>query len=408
MREQNSSLLWGTVGFSGIGGYQEKMVSELLESGITVRKIKFSEGCVSGQVSPLDYPTVARTAVKNGVRIRSGKRRGLYFTLRKYKTRVGLYIGFLIFVFVISLWQTRVQDISVTGDVTRNQALQILSECGITEGAPIGNLNMSRAEHRLMLEVEDCAWADVSCEGFRVNVQVQKGVPKPEMESNIPCNIVASRPAKIVRQIVRNGSSVVGNGSGVNTGDMLVTGTMFDREKHILIVHADAEIIGEFTETREFYVPYTEQIKSAEGAKKTFKYLILGDDEYPLFWGKSRAENSLYTEETRIVTLFGNDTPMKIKTGIYTEYVEKTLTRSPENAVAELQRQRDNYADNFYADYEVVSVEESYFPDEDGVRLVVTYTLQGNIAVPVEIEADLDSEIQPEIPNENSESQPES
>lgn len=407
MREQNSSLIWGTVSFSGIGGYQEKMISDLLESGITIRKICFSEGSVSGQVSPIDYPTVARTAMKNGVRIRAGKRRGLYFTLRKYKTRVGLYAGFLAFVLVISLWQTRVQDISVTGDVTRNQALQILSECGITEGAPIGKLNMSLAEHRLMLEVEDCAWADVSCEGFRVNVQVQRGVPKPEMESKIPCNIVASRPARIVRQIVRNGSSVIGNGSGVRAGDMLVTGTVFDREKHILLVHADAEIIGEFTETREFYVPYTEQIKSAEGTKKTFKYLILGDDEYPLFLGKKGAENSLYTEETSIVTLFGQDTPMKIKTGTYTEYIEKTLTRSPENAVAELKKRRDDYAENFYADYEVISAEESYFPDENGVRLVVTYTLQGNIAVPVEIESNLNSEIQPEIPEENSGSQSE-
>lgn len=409
MRQESTSLLWGYVCFSGIGGYQEKMISDLLENGITVRKIRFSEGSVSGQVSPLDYPTVARTAIKYGVRIRSGKRRGLYFTLRRYKKRVGLYAGFLAFVFVISLWQTRVQDISITGDVTRNQALQILSECGITEGAPIGNLNMSLAEHRLMLEVEDCAWADVSCEGFRVNVQVQKGIPKPEIESKTPCNIVASRPARIVRQIVRNGSSVVGNGSGVRAGDMLVTGTVFDREKHILFVHADAEIIGEFTETREFYVPYTEQVKSAEGAKKTFKYLVLGDNEYPLFWGKAGAENSLYTEETSIVTLFGHDTPTKIKTGIYTEYVEKTLTRSPENAVTELQKQRDNYAENFYMDYEVISVDESYFPDENGVRLVVTYTLQGNIAVPMEIETDLNSESQPEDspkdPNENSETQ---
>lgn len=410
MHEQNSSLLWGTVSFSGIGGYQEEMVSALFEEDITVRKITFRDGTLSGQVSPLDYPRVARIALENGVRIRAGKRCGIYFALRKYKTRIGLYAGFLAFIFVIALWQTRVQDISVTGDVSRSQVLQILENCGITEGASVSNLNMSRAEQQLMLNIENCAWADVSCEGFRVNVQVQKGVPKPEIESKTPCNIIASRPAKIVRQIVRNGSSVVGNGSGVNTGDMLVTGTVFDLEKHVLMVHADAEIIGEFTETREFYVPYTEQIKSAEGAKKTFKYLILGDDEYPLFWGKkgtTRApgeENSLYTEETSIVTLFGHDTPMKIKSGIYTEYVEKTLTRTPENTVAELRRQRDNYADNFYADYEVINVEECYFPDENGVRLVATYTLQGNIAIPQEIETDFESELPDELP----ENQPES
>lgn len=379
-------LRLGYVAFSGLGGYSEKMISELLESGISVRNVTFSEEKISGAVSPLDYYRVSEIARRNGVRLRAGKRRGLYFTLSRYRTRVGLCVGAVIFMMFIALWQTSVHSITVEGDAPRSQIMKILEECNIRIGADTDTLELSKAEHRIMAEVENCAWTDVSCEGFRVKVVVEKGVEKPEMEDNAPRNIVAARPAMIVRQIARQGASVVENGSGVNTGDLLVSGTVPDGRDHILLVRADAEIIGEWTETEEFFVPYKETISIANGERKTFKYLIFGDDEYPLFVGKAGADNSLYTEETSIVRLFGQNTAFKIKKGIYTAYTSQNITRSPDDTVTELRKQMQTFEENFYAEYEIVNAEERFYPQEDGIRLVVEYTLQGDIAKPVAIE----------------------
>lgn len=379
-------LRLGYVSFSGIGGYREEMISELLENGIPVRNIEFPDGGISGAVSPLDYYKVSEIARSNGVRIRAGKRRGLYFTLSKYRTRVGLCVGFVIFLMFISLWQTSVHSISIEGNAPRSQIMKILEECNIRVGASTDTLELSKAEHRIMAEVDGCAWTDVSCEGFRVKVLVEKSVDKPEMEENVPRNIVASRPAMIVRQIARQGASVVANGSGVNTGDLLVSGTVPDGSDHVLLVRADAEIIGEWTETEEFFVPYNETVSIPNGEKKTFKYLVFGDDEYPLFVGKAGADNSLYTEETSIVKFFGQNTAFKMKKGIYTAYTFQNITRSPDDVLSELQKQKQNFEENFYSEYEITNAEERFYPQEDGIRLIVDYTLQGDIAVPVPIE----------------------
>ncbi|MBD5128555.1 MAG: sporulation protein YqfD [Ruminococcaceae bacterium] len=377
---------FGLVSFSGLGGFQEKMLSELFDNEIRVYGTRFSDGEIFGAVSPFDYYRTSEIARRHGVKLRAGERRGLYFTLLKYRRRIGLYIGFLVFVAMLAILQTRVQDISITGDVHKPQVLNILEECGITVGAPVSSLNISRAEHMLMLEVDNAAWVDVSCVGFRVNVRVEKGVEKPEIEDKQPRNIVASRPAQIVRQIVRDGASVVNNGSGVNTGDLLVSGTVPDGGSKVLFVRSDAEIIGEWTETQEFFVPFTETISVADGDKKVFKWLILDDDEYPLFLGKATAENSLYVEEKSVVRIFGEETSMLVKTGTFTEYTEKTITRSPEAAASELRKQKDNFERNFYSDYEIIDVVERFYPAEDGVRLELEYTLQGDIAKPVTIE----------------------
>lgn len=388
MKKEKTGLYFGLVSFSGLGGFQEKMLSELLNEEIQVRGVRFEDGRILGSVSPFDYYRTAEIARKNGVKLRAEKRRGLYFTLSKYHMRSGLYIGFLVFVMILAIQQTRVHDISITGDVRRTQVLKILEECGITEGAATEGLNISQAEHRLMLEIDNAAWVDVSCEGFRVNVRIEKGTEKPEVEDKQPRNVVAARPAKIVRQIVRKGASVVGNGSGVNTGDLLVSGTVPDGRDKVLLVRSDAEIIGEWNETQEFFVPFSEIINVPDGEKKTFKWLILDDDEYPLFFGKAEAENSLYTEEKSIVRLFGQNTPLLLKTGTFTAYTEKTVTRSPEAATSELRKQKDMFEQNFYSDYEIINVTEKFYPQEDGVRLVLEYTLQGDIAKPVPIEYD--------------------
>lgn len=396
-----TGMNFGLVSFSGLGGFQEKMLSELLDNEIRVYNVRFADGEIYGAVSPLDYYRTAETARKYGVKLRAKERRGAYFTLLKYRRRIGLYLGFVLFCAMLTVFQSQVQDISINGDVHKAQVLNILEECGIGIGAPTSSLNISRAEQMLMLGIENCAWVDVSCVGFRVNVQVEKGIEKPEIEDKQPRNIVASRPAQIVRQVVRDGMSVVNNGSGVNTGDLLVSGTVPDGRDKIMFVRSDAEMIGEWSETRQFFVPYTETVNVADGEQKIFKWLVLGDDEYPLFWGRAEAENSLYKEEKSVVRVFGQETSMLIKTGTFTEYTEKTITRSPEAATSELRKQKENFEQNFYSDYEIKDVTEKFYPTDDGVRLELEYTLQGDIARPVVIEYD-DTELPP-VSTDNSE-----
>lgn len=401
-----TGMNFGLVSFSGLGGFQEKMLSELLDNEIRVYNVRFADGEIYGAVSPLDYYRTAETARKYGVKLRAKERRGAYFTLLKYRRRIGLYLGFVLFCAMLTVFQSQVQDISINGDVHKAQVLNILEECGIGIGAPTSSLNISRAEQMLMLGIENCAWVDVSCVGFRVNVQVEKGIEKPEIEDKQPRNIVASRPAQIVRQVVRDGMSVVNNGSGVNTGDLLVSGTVPDGRDKIMFVRSDAEMIGEWSETREFFVPYTETVNIADGEQKIFKWLVLGDDEYPLFWGKAEAENSLYKEEKSVVRVFGQETSMLIKTGTFTEYTEKTITRSPEAATSELRKQKENFEQNFYSDYEIKDVTEKFYPTDDGIRLELEYTLQGDIAKPVVIEYD-NTELPP-VSTDNSEAHEES
>ena len=125
-------------------------------------------------------------------------------------------------------------------------------------------------------------------------------------------------------------------------------------------------------------------INLPNGEIKRFDSIVVGDDEYPLFFGEPFAENSVYSEETRL--LFGEKSPFKLKSRIFTAYVETEITRSPEDTVKALRKQKSTFEENFYADYTIAAQTEKFFPENGGIRLIVDYTLRGNIANPVNIE----------------------
>lgn len=379
----------GWVEFSGIGGFQERFVSELLEKGIKLRKVRIENGRISGIISPLDYRHAAEASRRYGVRIHAGRRRGLYFTALRYSRRAGLYAGLLAFFLILSIGKATVADIRITGNAPEAQIIQILEECGITRGVPSHGLDFSLAERRILLEVDNVAWVDVSSSGSRVSVTVKDAVPQPEMyDADTPCNLVATRDAMIVSATVRKGTLVTQVGSGVQRGGLIVSGTIADGGEHLLYRHASADIIGEFTETREFFIPYSETIRIPDGEQTEFRYLVFQDDVYPLFFGRAYVEDALYSEYTEIPPML-NGTPISFRTGVFTKYRDVDITRSDDDCLNEFRKQKSNFEENFYSEFEIVSAIEKCFPEEGGIRFEVDYTLRGDIAEEVPIEVDI-------------------
>ena len=393
--KSGKGLYLGRVAFSGYGGFQERLISELLELHIPLRGVTITETAISGEASPLDYYRISEIARKHGVRLKSGRRRGLYFLLNRYRKRAGLYVGALVMFSLLTIMQAHVCDITIEGDVPKAQVMEILERCGIVVGAERQGISgaLYQAEQELLLNIENCAWADVSIDGFRVYVTVEQGTPMPEIEDNTqPRNIIATRSAVIVEQKVRKGIAVLNVGSGVQKGGLLVSGTVADGGGHILYLRSDAVVIGEFTETQEFFVPYNETLHLADGERTEYKYLVYMDDEYPLFFGSATAENAVRSEETALVRLFGENTPFKLKTVTYTAYRDVDVTRTGEECVDKLRQMKSDFEQNFYSEYEIVNTTEKFLPEKDGVRLILDYTLRGDITQPVDIAVDIPAE----------------
>ena len=50
-----SGLFFGTVGFEGVGGFPEKMVSALLENGVVMRNVRLTGARLSGKITSIEF-----------------------------------------------------------------------------------------------------------------------------------------------------------------------------------------------------------------------------------------------------------------------------------------------------------------------------------------------------------------
>ncbi|NLJ15703.1 MAG: sporulation protein YqfD [Clostridiales bacterium] len=387
------SFFSGSVEFKGLGGFQEKFLTELFENKIKCRKLRYKDGYIYGRVNPLYYLFVARTAKKHGFLIRIVKKRGLYFKLNKFRNRYGLVIGMLLF-FSVLVWSTNyVWDIDVEGNITipKERILLEMEEEGIKAGIERGSSKYTEIERKVLLKIPELAWINIHANGSKLIIEVSELAQRQEegdgVDADSPANIVSTKDAVIISSEVMQGKEIVFKGSGVKKGGILVSGIYADKEGNMLYKHAKANIIGEFNEEVELYIPYKskELVLGDRDIKKN--YLMFLNNNIPLFLFDVDVKEGdfKYNENLSEIDFFGIKTPFKLKQGIYTFYEEIEVLRNDEDIKALLEKQIKDYEENFFSDYEIISEDKTFFPEEEGLKIKASYVLRGDITKTEEI-----------------------
>jgi len=369
---------------SAFGSYNEEFMNDLFRKNIKVWNVKNKDGIIYFNMSPYLYKKAARSALNSGVRTRVESRHGAYFKLRKYKKRYGIFFGAASFLGIIVLLSNFVWDIKVSGNenLSAPQIIEIMEKYGISNGVGTKSYDAEKAEIALTLELGSLAWVNIERQGSRIYVNLSERLEAapPEIPVTTPCNVVADRSGQIVKAEVYRGRLLVEVGSGVDRGDVIVTGVVDDGAGNIILSHASARIIAECEESAEFFVPFTSLERKNNGKTSENNFIVFLGHSFPLFMLDNSPENAVYSEETRAPKLFGFPLPYRLKTEIYSHYdmVEVTITQS--QALERLNKQIEMYRANFYGDSEIVLFEEKFITREDGIAAEVWVVYRTDIA----------------------------
>ncbi|MCH5323581.1 MAG: sporulation protein YqfD [Eubacterium sp.] len=382
MKKAKAKRSLGYVRFSCLGGFQEKLISKLVENNIQLFDIRQENGKLSALAYPRDYEFIARTAVKYKVRIRATERKGIYFFLRKYRKRWGIIFGAFSCLAIILILSQFVWDIRVSGNetVADTEILNVLQKEGLSPGAGKFSFDTRICELNTVNTISELSWVSVEREGSRVYVKVGESVQieEPEIPVSTPCNIIADCDGQLISAIVHRGTLQTTVGSGVSKGQVLVSGTVNDNGGHIVYVHSDGEFIVRTEQTEEFYLPFKTVERVADGEQIRNSYFMIGGFSVPVPWesGTAPTDDYSYSEDTYNISFFGLDTPFKVRQGIYTQYTEREVTYTNRDITEQLERRRKDYEKNFLSDAEIVSSDKTFTPDENGIKLTVKYTLE--------------------------------
>lgn len=386
----------GYVSFTAYGNSIERFLNLVARSDVTIWNIKSGflpethQRCAIADVSASDYKFLRPLAKKSGLKLKIKKKSGFIFFLKKYKKRIGLFLGVFVFFATIHMLSLYVWVVRVQGNVnlTESEIQTAVSDLGLKPGILKKYIDTSEIEHATMIHFNNLSWVSVNIEGCFATILVNESFEPPEIvPKDKPCNIKARCPGQILRMEVYSGQQEVKNGDAVVEGQLLVSGIVDDTLGRTSINHADAKAIAATTyEVKNNVSLYTTE-KSETGEKFSNRRLhILGLD-IPITFQIKPQENYEVTTSTDILKVYGIPLPISIYKENWLEYDEtaKTLSIDEARALAE-----KNFEENKQKNFQNKKIIREYRDERvsnESYLLSVTVYCEEDIAIedPIEL-----------------------
>ena len=330
-------FLIGYVTVTVSGNNPELLINILLRRKITVWHIRrISNTQIKLCMYAEDFKNHIKSAArKSGCLVHINRRRGMHFTIIKYKERKVLVVSCLIAILLIILSGMSVWKIEIDCEDRELAAYAAaeLNSMGIKQGSLINRINTKNISQEILLSDSRLKWVNVTKVGtiLKVELLLDDEYKKiiHDVPENIPCDIVALKDCTIYKIDVEAGNKIVSAGDTVCAGEILVRGIGYENELNnpdkgyhydSNDLHARANVLGVINYVCETEIRNTIQIISRTGQTKVFRSLLIFGRKVslPVFGKKFDSSDSVYYETYPEV--FNEDKPLPLGIAVDVEY----------------------------------------------------------------------------------------
>ncbi|SNS92193.1 similar to stage IV sporulation protein [Anaerovirgula multivorans] len=257
-----------------------------------IRRINYTT--LEAKIGIKGYKAVRRLTRKAGCKMYISEKNGYPFWFSKMKKRKMLIVGAFFSLSLLLVLSSFVFVIEVNGNesISTEKIVNTLESSGFKIGVNRYTVNLREIENNLLIDIDELAWVGIEINGIHAKVEVvEKIVPPPKIEKDIPCDVVAKKNGVIEKVIARNGDALVEKGDIVSEGDLLITGIV-EREgmERPLYLHAYGEVYAKTYYEASKTVDLVEIEKVKTGAKYTRRIIKIGDLELALSKGDNPYE----------------------------------------------------------------------------------------------------------------------
>ena len=336
-------------------------------------------------ISIKDFKSLRSICKKTKCKLKIQNKKGIPFTLRKYKKRkIFLGLLFLIVIIVIIL-SNFIWNIDVEGNINipREELLALAEENGLSVGKIKGGIDTKEVINKIRLERDDVAWVGIDIIGTNAVIKVVEADAKPDIINEEEyCNIVADKDAMITKVIARNGTPVVEEGSVVKKGDILIVGWMEGKYTGRQYVHSQGEIEAKvwYTATEKIELKETKKI---ETGNEENKYSVKINN-FQINLPKSIPNFEKYDtiEASKKLKLFSNFyLPFELITYTYKEYKEETVIHSIEEAKQIGVERAEEKLVNEIKDKEILDKQIKVKAESEYLLVEVTFEVKEKIGI---------------------------
>ena len=259
------------------GLFLERFINICVSKKILLMDIKREKSTIMyANVGIADYKKLKQVARKTKSKIKIQRKKGLPFTIKKYRKRKIFGILFVVILALLIVSSNYIWNIEISGNVkiTNQEILQSLEESGLKVGLSKNDIDINAVISKIRLDREDIAWIGITVKGTNAIVKIKEAAKAPEViDENKFCNIVANKTGMITKINVQNGTANVKVGDIVEEGDILVNGYLEGKYTGTRYVHGAATVEAKIWYTKKEKAMLKQQIPVQTGNEEK-KYSI--------------------------------------------------------------------------------------------------------------------------------------
>lgn len=282
------------------------------------------------------FKNLRHIAKKTKCNVKIKKKKGLPFTLRKYKKRKIFIALLFILILTIILLSNFIWNIDVEGNVKipKEEIISLAQKDGLSVGKLKGKIDENEIINKIRLERDDVAWVGIDIKGTNAIIKIVEADKKPEIiDEDEYCNIVADKDAMIEKISAKNGSPLVKSGDIVKKGDILIAGWLEGKYTGKQYVHSQGEIEAKvwYTNTQKIYLKETQKKETGNVENKYSVKLNNFEINLPKSIPNLKKYDTIVTNKK--LKLFSNFyLPIELVEHTYKEYEEIVVIHSIEEA----------------------------------------------------------------------------
>lgn len=374
------ALLWARVCFSARNGDPEGLLTAAAAEGLHLSQIVPGPGGFTAQCAAWRYRRLAWLASKRRVRLRVERRRGLFFVLRPFFHRRGLWAGLLLFVPLLLWLQGAVWAVDGSGLTAGQQARAAVTlwENDLFPGNFVTEEKLLAGEYAL-LQSGEFSWVSLNFTDGRLTVEAAAAKPVPGIAVGTLHGIRARVASTIVSTNLTSGTMLVTPGQAVEAGQGLIGTARAERDGTLIFQPAAGQVLAQFEWETTQDEPLALAVQRLTG--KTFC-------RYRIFFGRSsfalpvllhQDSNALAVLRHFQPEIWGLKLPFSVEETTSYEQVAETLTRTEDEALAlaRLHSRQALFAD--YPDAEILARKEDFSAEGDTLHYRVCYTVTADI-----------------------------
>lgn len=381
--------IFGYVTFDVIGKYPERFINIVTKNRLAIWNTTKLNGTLSAQMYVKDYRNIRILCRKSSVRLKIKSRHGLPFCIRKYKPRVGVVAGIVVFVAVVWFMSCFVWTIEITGleTISHSELMRALKENGLSIGTYKVGKSFQTIARDTMLDVDKIGWMAINVTGSHASVELKEKALSPHVEdTSVPANIKAKCDGLIKSIDVRMGKSYFEAGSAVVKDQLIVSAVVEDKRQGVRLVRADADVIAYTNEKKTFCVNKNQSVCVFE-KRKYRKTIDIVKTSFLIKSAFLDTDNCMVRYNKSNLCVNGYYLPVGISEQRLYEKQFKNVTFSNKQAEMILKKQQMLYRCFALKDAKITEAVCEYRENSDSFMCSVTYSCEKNIAYKQEIDA---------------------